>query len=274
MEALIFVDYILQEERRSKEQEQQSSSESNDSASSGLAEESVEGNNVKNEANASDESSSEVPSHDLDCKQPYTEFICVKSEEITDNLVCEQVLKDKVIPVTIVQAENNFVELGVHQEKEPQLSIDWSSRLSMCTFIKSDKDLMTMCSIESFEVLNKLTEMIDGTRQAKSNTLNSLNTREGIVLVTTKMKFNLPFDALGILFNGIDEDKIATVYSVVLRKLAFVLRSVKKYPNLKDEEVVTRFMNSNCEESADNLSCNIKSENCAKIYKYTKGIPR
>lgn len=102
----------------------------------------------------------------------------------------EHMFEDQSMHVNRTVSDDHFVESEQHHSRSADEN---SSRLSMCTFIKSEEDLMTMCDIKSSKILNELTTMLDKMYPASSKHL--LNTRESIILVSTKIKYNLPFEA-------------------------------------------------------------------------------
>lgn len=109
------------------------------------------------------------------------------------------------------------------QDKSVQVT-SGDFKVSFCSFIKTDQDLITMCNIRNFKILDELTSLVDEAYPPSRKTL--LNTREKIILTTAKLKLDIAFSALAILFNQVSEVTIRNVFYDTVKKLASVLQSV------------------------------------------------
>lgn len=81
-----------------------------------------------------------------------------------------------------------------------------------------------MCNIKSFQILNKLTNLMDEIYPQKKKRL--LNTRESIILITAKLKLDISFNALAVLFNQISDVTIQNTFYDTVQKLSTILQSV------------------------------------------------
>ena len=80
-----------------------------------------------------------------------------------------------------------------------------------------------MCNIKSFSILNELTSLMDEIYPVKKRRL--LSTRDCIILTTTKLKLDIPFKALAILFQNITSVTVSNIFYDTLKKLSSILRS-------------------------------------------------
>ena len=96
--------------------------------------------------------------------------------------------------------------------------------VSFCTFIKTEQDLMTMCNIRSFAILDELVKSMEKYYPQKRKLI--LSTRECIILTTAKLKLDLSFSALGIMFNQVSHETIRNVFYPTVKKLATIFQSV------------------------------------------------
>ena len=95
---------------------------------------------------------------------------------------------------------------------------------SFLSFIKSEKNLITICSIKSFKILDALTELMDRIYPQKRQRL--LYTRDRIIQTTAKLKLDISFSTLGVMFNQVCEVTIRNVFHDTVKKLSTILQSV------------------------------------------------
>ena len=96
--------------------------------------------------------------------------------------------------------------------------------VSFCNFIKAEQDLVTMCNIKSFAILDELVKAMEKCYPQKRKPI--CTTRECIILTTAKLKLNIPFAALGVFFNHVCVVTIRNVFYDTVKKLATILQSV------------------------------------------------
>lgn len=75
-----------------------------------------------------------------------------------------------------------------------------------------------MCNIESFIILDELTKIMDEIYPRKRRFL--INTRDSIIVTMAKLKFDISFSALGVLFNSVTEVTIRYTFYNTLNKLS------------------------------------------------------
>ncbi|XP_043466303.1 uncharacterized protein LOC122501101 [Leptopilina heterotoma] len=155
----------------------------------------------------------EVDQHDSDCemheKQLNNLEISTSIDELQGNIDYSNVELQN-------NKENRTNDIGVQVS-----SGDFTYTLK--SFIKTEKDLMTMCNIKSFNILNKLAELIDNHYPTKKRLLN---TTESIVLTTAKLKLDISFQALGVFFYHISDVTIRNIFYEYVKKLSSILQSV------------------------------------------------
>ena len=95
--------------------------------------------------------------------------------------------------------------------------------VSFCNFIKTEQNLVTMCNIKSFAVLDELVKVMEKCYPQKKRICT---TRECIILTTAKLKLDIPFAALDVFFNHVCVDTIRNVFYDTVKKLATILQSV------------------------------------------------
>lgn len=96
---------------------------------------------------------------------------------------------------------------------------------TLCTFIKSEKELVTMCNIKSFKILDELMQFIDKIYPRKKKQI-SLSFRENIILTDAKLKLDISFSALANLFNKVSDIAIGNVFHEAVKNLSIILQSV------------------------------------------------
>ena len=96
-------------------------------------------------------------------------------------------------------------------------------QVTLCSFIKTEKDLRIMCNIKSFEILNELVALMDEMYPVQRK--RSLNTRECIILTTAKLNLDIPFMALGVLMNCVCQSTIRNLFYDTLKKLSTIMQS-------------------------------------------------
>ena len=166
----------------------------------------------------SDSCEVELECHDSDCNG--NESKTIKCEfEIPDDkndLEFGKINVDSIVQ-TQNSADNVYIDKGIQMPGD-DLSISFSS------FIKSEQDLMTMCNIKNFIILDTLTELMDEVYPQKNECL--LSTRDCIILTTAKLKLDIPLSALGVMFKQVCEVTIRNIFFDTVKKLSTILQSV------------------------------------------------
>lgn len=159
-----------------------------------------------------------VIDHDLDCEFNSKNIECEPETSIVDN----EIRQDNIASDSNIKEKNKSNE-KLFQDKSIQVT-SGDFKVSFCSFIKTDQDLITMCNIRNFKILDELSCLVDEAYPPSRKTL--LNTREKIILTTAKLKLDIAFSALAILFNQVSEVTIRNVFYDTVKKLASVLQSV------------------------------------------------
>lgn len=143
-----------------------------------------------------------------------------RSEEdrVCDNNVSSCSTK-KATQVTLTEHEY----IGCNNEKAIQVTTG-DFQVTLCSFIKTEKDLRIMCNIKSFKILNELVKLIDEIYPLKRKRL--LNTCECVILTTAKLNLDIPFAALGVLMNCVCVVTITNMFYDTLKKLSTILQSI------------------------------------------------
>ena len=126
---------------------------------------------------------------------------------------------------------NNFNIIGdtrnsidkVFQDKSVQVNTEIFD-YSLTGFIESEKDLITLCNIKNFDILNELTKVMDETYPLQRKRL--LSTRDSIILTIAKLKLDISFSALAVFFKRVIEVTIRNIFYDTVRKLGRILQSV------------------------------------------------
>lgn len=172
-----------------------------------------------------------------------------------------------------IAAENEILT------KNRDIGVQITSRdfiMSFSSFIKTDQELITMCGIKSFNILNELAKLMDEIYPAKRR--RSLSTRDSIILTTAKLKLDVPFNALTILFNQVCDVSVRNIFYDTVKKLSTILQSTIKRVS-KDEILrnMTKCFDS-FRDTTSVLDCteiNIQQPKCLKcrvrFYSYYKG---
>ena len=125
---------------------------------------------------------------------------------------------DKSTQVTCI----DYDDIACFNEKAIQVTIT-DFQVTLCSLIKTEKDLTIMCNIKSFKILNKLVALMDEMYPVQRK--RSLNTRECIILTIAKLNLDIPFMALGVLMNCVCQSTIRNLFYDTLKKLSTILQS-------------------------------------------------
>lgn len=219
--------------------------------------------NVPNEYEISVEEKNNLEHYDADCEAEYEAAfkifnyneLCVNNESL--NIVAENEILTQNRDIGVQVTSRDFI-------------------MSFSLFIKTDKELITMCGIKSFDILNELAKIMDEIYPAKRR--RSLSTRDSIILTTAKLKLDIPFNALTILFNQVTEVTVRNVFYDTVKKLSTILQSTIKRVS-KDEILrnMPKYFDS-FRDTTSVLDCteiNIQQPNCLKcrviFYSHYKG---
>lgn len=154
--------------------------------------------------------------HDLDCEFNSKNIECEPETSIVDN----EIRQDNIASDSNIKEKNKSNE-KLFQDKSIQVT-SGDFKVSFCSFIKTDQDLITMCNIRNFKILDELSCLVDEAYPQSRKTL--LNTREKIILTTAKLKLDIAFSALAILFNQVSEVTIRNVfYDTVKKRFRFTI---------------------------------------------------
>ena len=116
--------------------------------------------------------------------------------------------------------KSNIANNSVTNEAVQVSSGDFVS--NVCKFIKTEKDLVTMCNVKSFNILNELTALSDEFHPSKRKRL--INTRDSIILTLAKFKLDIPFNALGVLFDSVSDVTVRNIFYDTMKKLSTILQ--------------------------------------------------
>lgn len=156
------------------------------------------------------------------------------------------------------------------QVKSGDLSVTFSC------FIETSKDLMTMCNIRSFAVLDQLVEAMDKCYPRKRKQL--LSTRDSIIVTTAKLKLDISFSALSIFFKQVSHATIRNVFYDTVKILANILQSTLL--RISKEEILQNMPKcfKKYQDTTSVLDCTeIKIQQpkclkcCIKFYSHYKG---
>ena len=184
------------------------------------------------DSNGCNECEVELQDHDEDCEILQKAQAMLPENEITPtgaNL--DFILEESGRSVRQNLDKNNFNIIGdtrisidkVFQDKSVQVNNEIFD-CSLPAFIKSEKDLITLCNIKNFDILNQLTEVMDETYPIQRKRL--LSTRDSIILTTVKLKLDISFSALAVFFKLVTEVTIRNIFYDIVRKLGRILQSV------------------------------------------------
>lgn len=143
----------------------------------------------------------------------------------------EDALYDLQMSTTMDECQENIEHYNVEKQKCKEnctndIGVQVSSgdfTYTLKSFIKTEKDLMTLCNIKSFKILENLAELIDKYYPTRKRLLN---TTECIVLTTAKLKLDISFQALAVFFYNISDVTIRNVFYEYVKKLSSILQSL------------------------------------------------
>ena len=197
----------------------------------------------------------EPQQHDLDCEdkddEPY--FDSKSSFEVAENMLqnnssnisdlqstsfeeslaenSQENLSNETLSKIIAEKALNIYEHNDQEKVEKIVTVDASVQvqsgdimLPYCSCVKTESDLITICNIKSFAILNKIAQLMDQAYPSKRACL--LNSRQSIILTTAKLKLDISFPALTIFFNITNDVTTRDIFYRTLKKLARILQSV------------------------------------------------
>ncbi|XP_015124745.1 uncharacterized protein LOC107046611 [Diachasma alloeum] len=91
---------------------------------------------------------------------------------------------------------------------------------SMC--IMTDRHLNVMCGIRNHAILNELVALIS--ELYPEVRAHKMTLKDRVILTTMKLKLNLPFSALGIMFKSVEEPTCRRIFHSMLPKLSEILK--------------------------------------------------
>ncbi|XP_024887575.1 uncharacterized protein LOC112464670 [Temnothorax curvispinosus] len=133
---------------------------------------------------------------------------------------------------------NSFVDAGTQTDSgvngcEPMFvnkDVQTGS-INVCYLIKNDKDLSTMTGIENFGILNAIVDILNTVYPIKKSTYDY---KSKVILTFMKLKLNLSYYALAVLFTGIKLTQIRNVFLEMLTLLDDVLQYAVVFPSKKE----------------------------------------
>lgn len=159
--------------------------------------------------------------HFSDCEEPTFEKIDNKPKVSNRN-------DNFQIAATATAATNAS---AVKQERNGKVYVDKgiqassSDSRSTCPFVKTEKNLMIMCNINSFKIVDQLAEQIDQAYPAKTE--GFMNTRDSILLLAARFASLMDLPALGVLFQQpSSRETTRRNFYDTMKKLAAVLQPV------------------------------------------------
>ena len=115
----------------------------------------MQGDTAYSEINESNAFKTEPEHCDLDCEKRDLEIMECDSKMSIIN----EKLEEATTNVNSMMSDQNNAEKVCNNKCVQVSSGDLS--VSFCAFIKSEKDLITMCNIKNFKILNELTNLMD-----------------------------------------------------------------------------------------------------------------
>ena len=114
--------------------------------------------------------------HDKDCEE---------NKEASDGKDCSYNAHGDVPDSNVEEKiKSNIANNSVTNKAVQVSSGDFVS--NVCTFIKTEKDLVSMCNVKSFNILNELTALLDDLYPSERKRL--INTRDSIIITLAKLK--------------------------------------------------------------------------------------
>ena len=119
-------------------------------------------------------------------------------------------------------------------EKLPPSASDQSSKsLNLAEILSSDSKLFTFTGIHSLDMLDALVKCVQDIDTVHVTSKKALSLRDRIILTMIKIKLNMSFTAIGILFD-IDRRNCARYFRATCPLLAAVLEGMIPWPEQED----------------------------------------
>lgn len=139
---------------------------------------------------------------------------------------------DSVGLTTLPETEPEFHDSDCELKEVVELSCDQAVQVTsgdlqfnFTHFIKSEQDLITMCNIKSFAILDELTSLMDEIYPLVKK--RNLTTRDCIILTTAKLKLDIPFKAFTVMFNHqVCTATVCNIFYDTVKKLSSILQCV------------------------------------------------
>lgn len=145
---------------------------------------------------------------------------------------------------TVIKSEpvEDFCPDPTHSDKFVQVnSEDFPSNHCQC--IKTDDDLITMCDIKSFKMLSELAQLFDSHYPRTGRSL--LSAQESIILAATKVKLEVSYKAICVIFGLKSEQTVRNNHSDTTKKLAVLnlrVNSKDSKFNLEVSRPIAKFL--------------------------------
>ena len=197
--------------------------------------ENVNENNVITEI-LTEESQENQNNDDIENSNVSVELSCDCSENETEDAMddCENEFSEVEAANILLELHNKYRETQdqclLQKGTELCSAFEKKKRVSLLQFLKNDDDLNTFTGI-NFRLLNNLATAVRTCEDKPNRCITSVEER--IVICLCKLKLNLSFKCLAVLFS-IGRHACSRLFFTTLHTLAFVLKNAIYWPT-KDE---------------------------------------
>lgn len=155
-----------------------------------------------------------------------------KAIDISSQYLDKQITDKKLNNVFVEEAKNihHLVETGEKIYHE----VHGGRQLTLMKLIKTDDQLKCFTGI-NFQLLSNLTNAVKDAEGEKESVQYCCSVEERIVLCLCKLKLNLSFKCLSVLFN-ISRQTCSNLFIITLHSLSFILEDAIYWP--KKEEIL------------------------------------
>lgn len=125
------------------------------------------------------------------------------------------------------------LEKTVHSSRDTEVQVDVPKVFTLCEFLKTDSSLRSFTGISNFKILNYVLHLVQ--KVFKDKKCRRLTIYERIILTMIKMKLDLSYVCLGILFN-ISSELCKLYFFEMLSVLSGVLKHTIYFPSAEENQ--------------------------------------
>jgi hypothetical protein len=158
-----------------------------------------------------------------------------KTDAVDGLLLLSQISKDVGIQVQeeeLLNTRSVGIQCnGLDFKKDAELQVCTNEMLTVCDFIKTEKELSTATELKAFVLLHTIVELLSTI--INDHRIHKLSLYKRVFLCFLKMKLDLPYSFLSILFGAFSQT-CKNIFYEILVSLAPILKCAIPFPSKEE----------------------------------------